>query len=140
MIKKIYKVIIVPYTLLLLYLMLLGFGRTQFDDNIIRLTPFFSTLMFIENTIRLQTIITIILGNIVMFIPYGFLGWIFPKIEDPTTLVFHFLSAIIIVEALQYFTRMGIFEVDDIILNTSGVCIGYFVKRLLERRFSAFIF
>ncbi|WP_316931252.1 VanZ family protein [Chryseobacterium sp. P1-3] len=39
-------------------------------------------------------------------------------------------------EALQYFTRMGIFEVDDIILNTFGVYLGWLLCRYTEKRFS----
>lgn len=140
MLKKIYKIIILPYTLYLLYLMFLGFGRTQYDENVIRIKPFFSTLMFIENTFRLETIITIVLGNIVMFIPFGFLGWVFPKLQNIKILLFNFVSAITITESLQYFTRMGIFEVDDIILNTFGVMLGFLMKMFLEKRFENLIF
>ncbi|WP_394798420.1 VanZ family protein [Chryseobacterium indologenes] len=39
-------------------------------------------------------------------------------------------------EALQYFTRMGIFEVDDIILNTFGAYTGWLLCRKIEKRFS----
>ncbi|MCW3160034.1 VanZ family protein [Chryseobacterium oryctis] len=139
MLKKFYKIIILPYTLCLLYLMLLGFGRTQYDENVIRIKPFLSTLMFIENTFRLKTIIIIVLGNIIMFIPFGFLGWIFPRLNDLKSLVFTFVSIITIVEALQYFTRMGIFEVDDIMMNTFGVFIGWNICKFLEKRFNRLV-
>jgi len=139
MLKKIYKILILPYTLFLLYLMFLGFGRTQFDENVIRIKPFFSTLMFIENTFRLKTIITIVLGNIVMFIPFGFLGWVFPKLNNLKILLFNFISAITIAEALQYFTRMGIFELDDIILNSFGVFLGFLIKKILEKSFDKWV-
>ena len=78
---------------------------------------------------------TIVAGNVVMFIPFGFLGWIFPKLQDLQNLLFTFISAITIVEALQYFSRMGIFEVDDIILNTFGVFLGFLMKNFIEKRF-----
>jgi glycopeptide antibiotics resistance protein len=71
-----------------------------------------------------------------MFIPFGFLGWVFTRLQDLKILLFTFISAIVIVEALQYFTRMGIFEVDDIILNTFGVYIGWLMCRLMDRRLS----
>jgi len=134
MLKKIYKLIILPYTVFLLYLMLLGFGRIQYDENVIRIKPVVSTLMFIDHTIRLETIIIIVVGNVMMFIPFGFLGWVFPKLNDLRTILFHFISAIVIVEAVQYFTRMGIFEVDDIILNTFGMFLGYLMKKVLEKK------
>lgn len=77
MLKKIYKAVIVPYTLFLLYLMFLGMGRFQYEDNLIRVEPVFSTLKFIQNSIDWKYIMMIVFGNIIMFIPFGFSGWVF---------------------------------------------------------------
>ncbi|MDQ0783048.1 VanZ family protein [Chryseobacterium sp. W4I1] len=134
MLKKFYKIIIGPYTVFLLYLMFLGMGRFQYEDNLITVEPVFSTIQFIRNTIDWRVIIIIVLGNIVMFLPFGFLGWVFPQLKDLKKLLYAFVSAIIIVEALQYFTRMGIFEVDDIILNTFGVYLGWLMRRFTEKK------
>jgi len=134
MLKKFYKIIIGPYTVFLLYLMFLGMGRFQYEDNLITVEPVFSTIQFIRNTIDWRVIIIIVLGNIVMFLPFGFLGWVFPQLKDLKKLLYAFVSAIIIVEALQYFTRMGIFEVDDIILNTFGVYLGWLIRRFTEKK------
>lgn len=139
MLKKIYKIIIVPYTLFLLYLMFLGMGRFQYDENIVRIKPILSTIEFIEGTIRWEDIIRIVLGNVVMFIPFGFLGWVFPKLKELKSLLFSFISAIVIVEALQYFTRMGICEIDDVILNTFGVYLGFLICRFFENKFHRFV-
>lgn len=135
MLKKSYKIIIVPYTLFLLYLMFFGMGRTQMEDNLLTIEPIFSTINFIKGCISWKEIVTIVVGNVVMFIPFGFLGWVFPKLQDLQNLLFTFISAITIVEALQYFSRMGIFEVDDIILNTFGVFLGFLMKNFIEKRF-----
>lgn len=136
MLKKIYKIIIIPYSLFLLYLMFLGMGRFQYEDNLITVEPVFSTIKFIQGAMSWKDIVVIVIGNIVMFIPFGFLGWSFPELRKLKTLIFTFVSAIVIVEALQYFTRMGIFEVDDIILNTLGVYLGWLLCRFIEKRFS----
>lgn len=136
MLKKIYKIVIIPYTLFLLYLMFLGMGRFQYEDNLIRVEPVFSTIDFIQNSISWKNVIMIVLGNIVMFIPFGFLGWIVPELKNLKSLLFAFISSIVIAEALQYFTSMGIFEVDDIILNTFGVYLGWLLCRYTEKRFS----
>jgi glycopeptide antibiotics resistance protein len=140
MLKKFYKIIIVPYTLLLLYLMFFGMGRTQFDDNLLTMEPIISTINFIKGCISWKDIVIIVVGNVVMFIPFGFLGWIFPRFKDLKTLIFAFISAITIVEALQYFTRMGIFEVDDIILNTFGVFLGFLLRKFVEKRLGNWVF
>ncbi|WP_324292097.1 VanZ family protein [Chryseobacterium sp. C-71] len=139
MLKKFYKFIILPYTIFLLYLMFFGMGRFQYDENVIRIEPLFSTLSYIENTIRWWDIIRVVLGNVVMFIPFGFLGWVFPQIKDLKNTLITFVSAIVIVEALQYFSRLGIFEVDDVILNTFGVYLGWRMCRFIEFRFKSLV-
>ncbi|KQT23930.1 teicoplanin resistance protein VanZ [Chryseobacterium sp. Leaf405] len=134
MLKKFYKIVIVPYTLFLLYLMFLGMGRIQYDDNLLTIKPIVSTINFIQGTISWWDIIVIVVGNVVMFIPFGFLGWLSPKLNELKSLLFTFISSITMVECLQYFSRMGIFEVDDIILNTFGVFLGFLMKRFIENR------
>lgn len=139
MLKKFYKIIIVPYTLFLLYLMFFGMGRQQMDENLLTVEPIVSTINFIKGCISWKDAVVIVGGNIVMFMPFGFLGWIFPKLNVLKNLIFTFVSAITIVEALQYFSRMGIFEVDDIILNTFGVFLGFLIKKNVEERFEYFV-
>ena len=135
MLTKFYKIIIVPYTLFLLYLMFFGMGRTQMEDNLLTIEPIFSTINFIKGCISWKDMVIIVAGNVIMFIPFGFLGWIFPKLIELKSLLFTFISAITIVEATQYFTRMGIFEVDDIILNTFGMFLGFLMRRLMESKY-----
>lgn len=127
--KKIYQLLIPFYTLFLLYLMFFGSGRSQYDINIVRLIPMFSTAGFVKETILWKTIIINIFGNILMFVPFGFLGIVFPKLNNFWILIFDFLFAIIIVESLQYFTRLGVFDIDDVILNTIGVAIGFWIYK-----------
>lgn len=139
MLKKFYKFIILPYTIFLLYLMFFGMGRFQNEDHIVRIKPIISTVWFIQETISWFDIIKIVLGNVVMFIPFGFLGWIFPQLNNLKNLIITFVSTIVIVEALQYFSRLGVFDVDDVILNTFGVFLGWQMKRILEIKFSKFV-
>ena len=127
--KKLYKILIPFYTLFLLYLMFFGFGRSQYDINIVRLIPMFSTVGFVKQTILWKTIIVNIFGNILIFVPFGFLGIVFPKLNQFWILILDFLFAIIILESFQYFTRLGVFDIDDVILNTVGVAIGFWIYR-----------
>ena len=138
--KKIYSIFIFPYTVFLLYLMFFGFGRTQMDDNIFRMIPIVSTFVFIENSIilgRFQSLAINVFGNIIMFIPFGFLGFIFPKFRNFKTLMLAFLSILIIVEALQYFSRLGVFDVDDVLLNSLGVWLGFVLFKIFNRKFNS---
>ncbi|ADQ82569.1 VanZ family protein [Riemerella anatipestifer] len=125
MLKKLYQILILPYALLLLYFMFVGFGRTPYDYNIVRLTPLVSTLEFVQKSVLWQNVVINIFGNIIMFIPFGFLGWCDPKYQNLRILLLDFIVAIIIVESMQYFTRLGVFDIDDILLNTFGVLLGY---------------
>ena len=65
-------------------------------------------------------------GNVLMFIPIGYL---LPKIWPIQRKFFLFVAtcagSIFLVETLQLFTLLGSFDIDDIILNLSGMTIGY---------------
>lgn len=67
-----------------------------------------------------------IYGNILIFIPFGFvLPILFKRFRNPLLsigLVF-FLS--LLVESIQRVFRIGQFDVDDIILNATGGIIGF---------------
>ena len=130
--RKIYRIFIFPYTIFLLYLMFLGFGREQHEANIVRLLPLVSTILFVQNTTSWESIIINLFGNIIMFIPFGFLGWLNAKYFSFKKLIVDFLSALIIVEALQYFTRLGVFDIDDLVLNSLGVWIGFQMRKFID--------
>ena len=130
--KKIYSIFILPYTIFMLYMMFLGFGREQHEANIVRLLPLVSTILFVQNTTSWESIIINLFGNIIMFIPFGFLGWLNAKYFSFKKLIVDFLSALIIVEALQYLTRLGVFDIDDLALNSLGVWIGFQMRKLFS--------
>ena len=130
--RKIYRFFIFPYTIFLLYLMFIGFGREQHEANIVRLLPLVSTILFVQNTTSWESIIINLFGNIIMFIPFGFLGWLNAKYFSLKKLIVDFLSALIIVEALQYLTRLGVFDIDDLALNSIGVWIGFQMRKFID--------
>lgn len=130
--KKIYRIFILPYTIFLLYLMFLGFGREQHEANIVRLLPLVSTILFVQNTTSWESIIINLFGNIIMFIPFGFLGWLNTKYFSFKKLIVDFLSVLIIVEALQYLTRLGVFDIDDLALNSLGVWMGFQMRKFID--------
>lgn len=74
MLKKIYKIIIVPYTLLLLYLLFLGMGRFQYDENLITVEPVLSTIKFIQGPNKTIDIVKIVLGILLCLSLLDFLG------------------------------------------------------------------
>lgn len=80
-------------------------------------------------------------GNIIAFIPFGMLlRWARNK---NTTFLQAFLYSLVFtftIETAQYITKLGVFDVDDIIMNTLGGVIGYgiyYVTAKLIRRYHA---
>ena len=79
-----------------------------------------------------------ILGNIVLLVPIGFiLPFIFPSIQWKQKLAFAIIACILI-ETSQAILHIGIFDIDDIILNALGVMIGFW-KFSIWPKFAAFI-
>ena len=67
-----------------------------------------------------------LLGNIIPFVPFGFLlPMISEKANSFTRVLFVGFGFVLLVEIFQFFTRLGSFDVDDVILNMFGILIGY---------------
>jgi glycopeptide antibiotics resistance protein len=66
------------------------------------------------------------LGNVVGFIPFGFiLPVILKKFRSGFLIILSGFTLSLCVEVLQLIMRVGCFDVDDLILNTLGAALGY---------------
>ena len=69
-----------------------------------------------------------LVGNVVMFVP---LGWLLPQVwrrfHSFFRTMFFAVGLICLVEVLQYITGRGSCDIDDLILNTAGVLLGFCV-------------
>lgn len=81
-----------------------------------------------------MAVISNLFGNIVIFMPFGFLVPMGRKKRNFwfTSLLSFALS--LAVECIQLVTRTGCFDVDDIFLNTIGGMLGYLVYALVQRK------
>ena len=67
-----------------------------------------------------------LLGNIIPFVPFGFLLPIaYGKFSSAIKVLCTGLVSILLIEIFQFFTKLGFFDVDDIILNLIGIVCGY---------------
>lgn len=67
-----------------------------------------------------------VIGNIVLFMPLGFLlPLIFPKTDKLLIMFLLSLLVSVCLEASQYFFQSGFADIDDVILNTLGGVLGY---------------
>ena len=75
-----------------------------------------------------------LLGNIVPFMPVGFLApLVYRKMTWQKSLVLA-VAVGFAMEGMEVVFRVGIFDIDDVILNAFGVMIGYWVFAMFERR------
>ena len=75
-----------------------------------------------------------IVGNIIMFIPFGFFTSYYLKLDKKR---FIFYLALIVSVAIEFIQlKIGrAFDVDDIVLNMIGSFAGYYLYRLMDRIF-----
>jgi len=74
--------------------------------------------------------IVYLVGNLVGFVPLGyFLPVLFVRQRRFLTFLVTALLAITVLEFVQVFSMNGSFDVDDIILNAIGACVGYWMVR-----------
>jgi glycopeptide antibiotics resistance protein len=69
-------------------------------------------------------------GNIIWFVPYGFMLPLLNGKLQFLLVAIYGLFLTILVEFTQFVTKRGVFELDDLILNTVGVIIGYGVYHI----------
>ena len=118
------------------------FGRTSGSTNYrYNLTPFKEIRRFIvySGYLGVSSVCTNLLGNVAAFVPFG----IFLPILTNNRLKFYQVtvytfSLTLMIEMIQLISRVGIFDVDDMILNTLGGIIGYLMffvwKSIKERK------
>ena len=137
--RRLFTVAFAAYILLMLWL--LFFWRLTFlDRGEIRLflIPFTSTKEFIEVIRAHESIGAVwhsvknLLGNIIMFVPLGiFLPVLFKGLRRYGYFFITVFTAIAAAEIIQYLTRLGSCDVDDVIFNTVGATIGFIVCRVI---------
>lgn len=94
------------------------------------LVPFREIKRFITyyRVLGVETVLLNIAGNIAAFIPFGVFLPIFSKrCRYFWNTALYSLELSLLVELLQLITRVGSFDVDDLILNTVGGMLGYFI-------------
>lgn len=106
-----------------------GDKRDVFRYN---LTPFFEIWRFshYRELVGSQSFLVNVYGNILAFVPFGFfLPIVFRSVDKGILPVICGFLFSLMVETIQLVSKVGIFDVDDLILNTAGVLAGFLVFR-----------
>lgn len=79
-----------------------------------------------------------LIGNILVFIPYGFLmPHVYPVCRRWWRVFYCAFGFVVSIEVFQLISAFGAFDVDDILLNVAGAMLGYgiyCVKRRIEEK------
>lgn len=70
---------------------------------------------------------TNLFGNVLIFVPFGFFLPMASKYRSFFAAVFYSFALSLCVETFQLFSKVGSFDVDDLLLNTVGGALGYVV-------------
>ena len=97
------------------------FGTHDFCSGTVIWVPFVSLYEILQNS--LWRFIYLFAGNLVWFWPLGFLMPLLTPLRKSVMLLGAGFS--ILIEVLQFIFATGVSEVEDVILNTLGCCIGY---------------
>jgi glycopeptide antibiotics resistance protein len=115
--------------------MMFRFGGTQ--EGSPNFVPFRTILQYMRGEKGWLIAVLNLVGNIGLLVPVGFLiPFIITNMTWKKSLVPAFASGLII-EGLQVVLRVGIFDIDDVILNGLGVLSGYWLFKILARKSSS---
>lgn len=107
------------------------YGRTVRDQSMrYNLLPLHEIRRFWQNrgTLGMRSVFLNIVGNMLIFVPYAaILPVLFRRMRKMLLTVGSGAILSLWIEALQMVTRVGSFDVDDILLNTLGCVIGYLI-------------
>lgn len=148
--KKSRRVIVVLFWIYAVLMLWLMFGQrlfwadydTWFDNyrtellERLNLVPFETIGGFIRSLSRAWSAhaFTNLFGNVLMFLPLGFgLPFLNKRAKTFFGCVFLAFLIIFVAEMIQFFTLLGFFDVDDLILNMVGVVAGFWLSALFDR-------
>lgn len=130
------RLLFIIYLLFLLYFLLISesMGRVASDHYRYNLKPFAEINRFYNlfgTDFDLKAVLNIY-GNILCFVPFGlYFSWLFKEKKQLFIKIFLMTSLFsFIIECIQLFCMIGIFDVDDLILNTLGGIIGYVLCKI----------
>ncbi len=122
--KELLTLIFIIYVLCLFYVV--TFGDVSWSNS--NFIPFkemfrysFGSNLFIKN----------VLGNIIMFIPYGFFISYYLKLKKPLSAFLLILLVSASIETTQLLIGR-VFDIDDITLNVIGGMLGFLIYKLID--------
>ena len=124
------KVLFVLYIIFVFYFLLISeiYGRTgemqEYHYNLI-LFKEIKRFWNYRNQLGIFATATNLLGNVLIFLPFGFFMAMASKYRSFLSTVIYSFALSLTIELSQLFMKVGCFDVDDLLLNTMGGVIGF---------------
>lgn len=138
--RLVWRILFLLYILLLIYFLFFAewYGRTSevYVEPQYNLIPFLEIRRFwvYREQIGIWNVFLNLAGNVIGFIPFGFILPIMsPNMQRSGLVVFFGMMMSIMVEAMQLLGHVGSCDVDDVILNTTGAFLGYICFSICNR-------
>lgn len=136
--QKLGWVLFISYLVLLVYFLFFAesMGRTQTQDDYsynLELFKEIKRFYVYRHQIGLGAFVLNVFGNVAAFIPCGFFLPIISRRSKKwyNTVLISFLFSLM-VELIQLVSKVGSFDVDDLLLNTLGGVIGFILYKLIQ--------
>ena len=132
-------IVLTLYSATVIYWMFIGFGREAHTGGSLHynLVPLRTVSLYfnLDNGLSLINRLVNLLGNIVVFIPFGFLS---PFVKTSRIswlrISLYAVPCILLLECLQMLLHVGSFDIDDLLLNMLGIWTGYGLFRVISFR------
>ncbi len=107
------------------------FSSDREISRTLAIIPFQSIMKYYNSGVLWASVLNVI-GNIVIFIPFGIYLTLYTKNKTLKKATFITLVTSLSVEVVQYVLDIGIADIDDIILNVIGGVVGVLVYKILR--------
>ena len=126
------KILFLLYVGFLIYFLFLAewYGRTGVSEEYrynLELFREIKRFIIYRDQLGAFAVFANLAGNILIFVPYGFFISMASRSRGFFKTLFFSMGLCLCVEITQLFSRVGSFDVDDILLNTVGGVVGYII-------------
>ena len=126
------KILFLLYVGFLIYFLFLAewYGRTGVSEEYrynLELFREIKRFIIYRDQLGAFAVFANLAGNILIFVPYGFFISMASRSRGFFKTLFFSMGLSLCVEITQLFSRVGSFDVDDILLNTVGGVVGYII-------------
>ena len=123
--RIIVKICFVMYLALLLYFLL--FADRRISAGGVNLIPFAEIRRYLHytNILGMRLVILNLGGNVIGFMPFGYLlASMNQRFRRPWIILLMSFCFSFLIELVQFITKVGCYDVDDILMNTLGGVLG----------------